>query len=105
MLVIFVDNALKYTPAGGKVLVSTCLDHKQAVVKIADTGKGIAEEDIPFVWERFYKGDKSHSRSDTGTGLGMAIAKEIIALHHGRVELNSKAGEGTTITVSFPALE
>ena len=103
LLLIFVDNALKYTPAGGSVTLTTATEGQEAVVSITDTGQGIAKEDLPYVWERFYKADKAHSRSDKGTGLGLAIAKEILALHEGKVEIASEVGKGTTIKVKFPA--
>lgn len=102
LLLIFVDNALKYTPAGGSVTVTTTAEGAEAVIKITDTGKGIPEEDLPYVWERFYKVDKAHSRDNSGTGLGMAIAKEIINLHKGKVTLTSIEGQGTTVTLRFP---
>jgi signal transduction histidine kinase len=101
LLLIFVDNALKYTSGGGKVTITTSTEEDHAVVTIADTGKGIAQEDLPYVWERFYKGDKSHSRSSQGTGLGLAIAKEILALHHGQAKMSSTVGQGTTVKLIF----
>ena len=104
LLLIFTDNALKYTPAGGKVTLTVSTEEGAGVIRIADTGKGIPAEDLPYVWERFYKVDKSHSRDDSGTGLGLAIAREILALHQARVQLDSKVGQGTTVTIRFPAV-
>ena len=101
MLLIFVDNALKYTQEGGKVTITTASSNGEALVTIADNGQGISKEDLPYVWERFYKADKSHSRSDKGTGLGLSIAKEILALHDGKAEIASEAGKGTIVTVRF----
>lgn len=103
VLLIFLDNALKYTPAGGKVLLITNMTKGVAKICIADTGRGIPSEDLPYVWERFYKVDKSHSRDDCGTGLGLAIAREILFLHRADVKLESKEGQGTKVTISFPA--
>jgi len=101
MLLIFVDNAIKYTQVGGQVTVTTLQEGNRAKVIIADNGQGIAKEDLPYVWERFYKAEKSHSRTDKGTGLGLSIAKEILTLHNGQAEITSEVGKGTTITVSF----
>ncbi|MBP1764374.1 MAG: integral rane sensor signal transduction histidine kinase, partial [Firmicutes bacterium] len=69
---------------------------------VADTGTGIAKEDLPHIWERFYKADKSHQRTDTGAGLGLAIAKQIIERHKAKVTVSSQLGEGTKFTVEFP---
>ncbi len=102
LLLIFLDNALKYTPAGGSVVLTTAVQEGVARIQIADTGRGIPAADLPYVWERFYKVDKAHSRNDSGTGLGLAIAREIIILHKARVELASAEGKGTTVTLTFP---
>ena len=97
------DNALKYTPANGTVAFLTeMLDDGSVRLTISDQGPGIPEEDLPFIWERFYKVDKSHSRNVPGTGLGLAIAREIIRVHGARVEVFSKIGEGTRFEITFP---
>lgn len=102
LLLILVDNAMKYTPPGGSVTVSTALDADAVALTLADTGIGIPADDLPFIWERFYKVDKSHSRREGGTGLGLAIAKQIIDLHRASASVTSEPGHGTTITVRFP---
>ena len=103
LILILVDNAITYTPSGGTVSVRTFVNGDAVSIEIADTGIGIPAEDIPYIWERFYKVDKAHSRSDSGTGLGLAIAKQIIELHQASVTVASRLGQGTSITIEFPA--
>ncbi len=95
-----VHNAIKFTPAGGKVTVSTHLQGDSISVSVADTGIGIATDDLPHVFERFYKADKS--RSSEGTGLGLAIAKHIIQAHGGSIWAESVEGKGSTFTFTLP---
>jgi two-component system, OmpR family, heavy metal sensor histidine kinase CusS len=97
------DNAIKYTPEGGKVEVT--LDRSEGVVKVSmrDTGIGIPPEHLPRVFERFYRVDKARGRAEGGTGLGLSIVQSIVAAHGGRVELASSPGEGTTCLVALPA--
>ncbi|MDR3560230.1 MAG: ATP-binding protein [Negativicutes bacterium] len=102
LLLILTDNALKYTPAGGKVMLETVREHNSVALTVADSGIGIPADDLPYIWERFYKVDKSHSREDAGVGLGLAIAKEIIDLHGADVEVKSQLGKGTAFTIKFP---
>lgn len=104
LLVILLDNAIKYTPAGGAVTVGINVENEQAVLTVTDTGVGMAPEELPYIWERFYKVNKSHSRDDNGTGLGLAIAKHIIELHHAKAEVRSCPGQGTTFTITFPLM-
>lgn len=101
LVLILLDNALKFTPSGGTITVSLNSDDQALTLRIADTGAGIAAEDLPYIWERFYKADKSHNRASGGTGLGLAIAKEIINLHGAQVEVASDLGKGTVFTVQF----
>ena len=102
LMLILLDNALKYTPSGGSVSVGLENLDGQTVVTIADTGAGIPEEDLPFIWERFYKVDKAHTRDNQGTGLGLAIAREIIERHGAKIAVNSGEGQGTTFVLIFP---
>jgi len=104
LLLILLDNALKYTPAHGKVSVDLTHSTTQVVLTITDTGAGIPTEDLPLVWERFYKVDKAHTRENHGTGLGLSIAREIIDRHGASVSVTSKLGIGTTFVLQFPAL-
>jgi signal transduction histidine kinase len=96
------DNAIKYTPAGGSVEVQVQAQDGSAVVAVRDTGEGIPAEHLPRVFDRFYRVDKAHSRAQGGTGLGLSIAQSIITGHGGRIELVSTPGRGTTCTVTLP---
>lgn len=95
------DNAVKYNRAGGTVLVSLHKEGDRAFLRVRDTGIGIAEEEQARVFERFYRVDKSHSKEVGGTGLGLAIVKHAAAYHNAEIDLKSKVGEGTEITVEF----
>jgi heavy metal sensor kinase len=97
------DNAIKYTPAGGVVTVRAERRGPEVIVSVADTGEGISAEHLPRVFDRFYRVDKARSREQGGTGLGLSIAKGIVESHGGRIELESKPGRGTTCTVTLPA--
>jgi len=101
MLVIFLDNAIKYSPQDTMVHVSLKVSD-YVYITIKDHGIGIPREDIPYIWDRFYKVDKSRQQSDKGTGLGLSIAKHIIELHKGVVKLESELGRGTTVEVGLP---
>ncbi len=96
------ENAIKYNKEGGEVMIS--LIKKGAVLNIIvkDTGIGVAQDDIPRIFQRFYRVDKSRSKQTGGTGLGLSIAKHIVELHNGTINMQSKLGEGTTITVAIP---
>ncbi|MCE9548087.1 MAG: HAMP domain-containing protein [Planctomycetia bacterium] len=100
-----VDNALKYTPAGGRVTVRTRRDNGQAVIEVDDTGIGIAEEDQPRVFERFYRVDRARSREMGGTGLGLAIVKHLAQAFGGTVSLKSTPGRGSTFSVRLRVAE
>lgn len=102
LVVILLDNALKFTPAGGTVSVTVTADAGGETLTIADTGSGIPAEDLPYIWERFYKADKAHTRTGGGTGLGLAIAKEIISMHGAAAEVTSEPGQGTVFIIRFP---
>lgn len=102
MLIIFLDNAIKFTPENGTITVSAYEKENMAYICIQDTGVGIGEEDIPYIFERFYKVDKARGGSKTGTGLGLAIAWQIAELHHGTILVESKIGKGTTFKILIP---
>ncbi len=95
-------NALKYTPAGGRVEVGYGCDRDQATVWVTDSGPGIPAEELPFIFERFYRGDKSRARATGGAGIGLAIVKALVDAHGGRVEVQSQPGRGTRFTVRLP---
>ncbi len=105
LIIIFVDNALKFTPSGGTVTVSTQLVDEMVCMKIRDTGKGMAKEDIPYIFERFYKADKSRGGSKTGTGLGLSIASGIVDAHGGGITVESELGKGTEFSVMLPVFK
>ena len=96
------DNAVKYNVPGGSVAVTVTADEDNAAVTVSDTGIGIPADQQSRVFERFYRVDKSHSKSSGGTGLGLSIVKHAVAYHHGTVSLTSREGEGTTVTVTLP---
>lgn len=96
-----IDNALKHTPTGGRVDVIEKVNEKGLHFEICDSGSGIPEEDLPFIFERFYKADKARTRG-SGTGLGLAIAKNIINAHKGSITVHSKLGQGTTFSFFIP---
>ncbi|MBQ3561619.1 MAG: PAS domain-containing protein [Oscillospiraceae bacterium] len=97
------DNAIKYNRRGGKVFVSVCKNKKEAVLSVKDTGIGIPPEHRERIFERFYRVDKSHSKEVGGTGLGLSIVKHAAKVHNAKIELESKPGEGTTVTLIFSA--
>lgn len=100
-----VRNAIRHTPAGGLVRVAVVGDPTVIRVEVADTGPGIAPEDLPHVFERFYRGDAARSRSTGGAGLGLAIAKELVEAMGGAVAVASQPGEGAMFTVTLPRAE
>jgi len=100
-----VDNALKYTPAGGQVTLSLYREEGWVRVVVEDTGIGIPQEAIPHLFKRFYRVDKARARTRGGTGLGLAIAKEVTEAHGGYLEVESTEGEGSRFTVWLPTLE
>lgn len=102
MLLILLDNALKYTPAGGTVTVGLSRREDAAELIVRDTGVGISERDLPHVFERFYRADLGRSRDPGGTGLGLPIAQWIVHEHDGTLALTSTPGQGTTATARLP---
>ncbi|MBI2322040.1 MAG: PAS domain-containing protein [Chloroflexi bacterium] len=101
VLLNLVHNAIKFTPPGGRVTVRAGCADGEVVISVADTGVGIAAEDLARIFERFYKADKS--RASTGTGLGLAIAKHTVLAHGGRIWAESELGDGATFTFTLPA--
>jgi two-component system, OmpR family, sensor histidine kinase ResE len=102
VLTNLIDNAIRHTPKGGTVKLSVTSEDKGIMIRVKDSGSGIPEEDLPFVFERFYKADKARTRGRAGTGLGLAIAKNIIDAHHGHISAQSKLGQGTTFSFLLP---
>ncbi len=103
LLVVLTDNAIKYTDAGGKIrLQLRRTPGGKAVVRVSDTGRGIRTEELPHIFDRFYRVDKARSREASGTGLGLAIARWIAEAHGGSIHAESSVGVGTTLTVELP---
>lgn len=102
VLVNIVSNAIKYTPDGGEIDISAWTEGDFVMISVKDTGIGIPEKDLDRLFERFYRVDKARSREAGGSGLGLSIAKEIIERHGGTIKIDSKYGEGTTVTLSLP---
>ena len=102
LLLILLENALRYTPSGGQVRVSLRRQSAEAVVEVVDSGIGIAPEDLPRVFDRFYRGDEARSRDAGGSGLGLAIAKWIAEAHGGAIAVASRPGQGAAFTVALP---
>jgi two-component system phosphate regulon sensor histidine kinase PhoR len=96
-----VDNALKYTPDGGRIRIRAAFDGGQIALAVDDNGVGIPEADLPRIFERFYRVDKSRSRDLGGTGLGLSIVKHIVQLHGGTISVSSTPA-GSTFTLRVP---
>jgi len=101
-LLILIDNAVKYTPRGGTVKVNLETNKGFAVVSVSDTGIGIAKADVPHIFDRFWRADKARSREEGGAGLGLSIAKWIVEMHRGSIEVDSDLGKGSTFHVRVP---
>jgi signal transduction histidine kinase len=104
VIVILIDNALKYSPEGGRIDVRVHSEGHRAVLEVADTGRGIAPEHLPRLFDRFYRGDAARSRSTGGSGLGLSIAKMLVDAHGGELSLSSSVGVGTVARVQLPLL-
>lgn len=102
---IFIDNSVKYTPAGGSIRLNCYIKNNSAIISIEDTGIGIPEEDLPHIFNRFYRSDKSRTKKSGGTGLGLAIAKWIIDKHDGKINVWSEVNTGTAIRIELPIEE
>jgi len=96
------DNAIRYTPAGGRVACTLVRQEGKAVASIVDSGIGITAEHMPFIFDRFYRVDKARTYAEGGTGLGLAIASSITKMHGGEIKAESREGAGTTLTVILP---
>ncbi|MBO3064251.1 HAMP domain-containing sensor histidine kinase [Staphylococcus shinii] len=101
VLIIFIDNAMKYDQVNKHIHIQTKLRNKQISIEITDHGVGIPKEDIEFIFDRFYRVDKSRSRKLGGNGLGLSIAKKIIELNHGKIHVDSVVGQHTTFKIIF----
>lgn len=102
VFVNLVNNAIQYTPAGGRIDLSLTCRGDYAEITVADTGQGIAPEDLPYIFDRFYRADKARSHAAGGTGLGLSIVKWVVDAHHGEISVQSRAGFGATFSVRLP---
>jgi len=102
VLTNLLDNSLRYTPAGGRIVCRTAREGGGVALSVADTGQGIGSDHLPRIFERFYRADASRSRDEGGTGLGLAIVKHIVEAHGGHVRAESERGRGTTVYCWFP---
>jgi len=100
-----IDNAIKYTPRGGEVHCTLNRAGKKAIIRVQDTGVGIPEDDLPHIFDRFYRVDKARSRETGGTGLGLSIVKQFVLLHGGNITATSAPGKGSTFTIELPLAE
>jgi signal transduction histidine kinase len=104
LLMILVDNAIYYNVLKGKVVITTTIHKKQLFISVKDTGIGIAKQDLPHIFDRFYRADKSRSKNISGFGLGLSIAKRIVQLHKGTIKVKSIPQKGSEFIVSLPVV-
>ena len=102
LFLIVIDNAIKYTPAEGKVSVMLESNNGSALFEVRDTGVGISQSDLPHVFERFFRADKARTRQDGGVGLGLSIGKQIVESHGGTADVESVPGKGSIFRVRLP---
>jgi signal transduction histidine kinase len=103
VLANLLSNALRHTPEGGSISLRLGTEKQKVLVTVSDTGPGIEEKDLPFVFDRFYRGDRSRSRTEGGVGLGLAIARQIVEAHGGEISVASPPHQGASFTVRLPA--
>lgn len=99
------SNALQYTATGGSISLTAHVHNRSLVIEVQDTGAGISDEDLPQIFERFYRVDKMRSRHTGGFGLGLAIVEHIIQAHHGQIAVESQLGQGTTVRITLPLIQ
>lgn len=99
---IFIDNSIKYTPENGFIKINSYVTPEDLSISVQDSGNGISKEDLPHIFDRFYRADKSRTKQSGGTGLGLAIAKWIVMKHSGTIEVESQLGVGTKINIKLP---
>ena len=102
LLLNLIDNAIKYTPEGGKVIVKQFTKNDEIIIEVIDNGMGIPKEDQSKIFQRFYRVDKARSRSVGGTGLGLAITKHIVSSLNGTISVESEVGKGSKFITKLP---
>jgi two-component system phosphate regulon sensor histidine kinase PhoR len=102
-LINLLDNAMKFTPEGGNISLAAEAEDGTIVISVRDSGVGIPAEDLPRIFERFYRVDRSRDRKEGGTGLGLAIAKHLTVAMGGKIEVQSSPGMGTSFRLTFPS--
>jgi heavy metal sensor kinase len=103
LLMNLLDNAIRYTPPGGRITISCSSERGESIIRVSDSGPGIAPEHLPRLFDRFYRVDRARSRAQGGSGLGLAIAQNIAQAHGGRIDVESVLAQGSTFTVSLPS--
>jgi two-component system sensor histidine kinase VicK len=101
-VLILVDNAAKYSPAGGHLTLSATTESGELLIRVEDRGPGIPDEHLPHIFERFYRVDKARARKQGGTGLGLSIAQTIVQAHGGRIEAENRTAGGTRVSIHLP---
>ena len=104
LLTILLDNALKYTLSNKDIFLKVSENEHNLKIEVSDQGRGIKNEDIPHIFERFYRADKSRNRQSGGFGLGLALAKDIVQKYNGKITVDSKFGKGSTFMVTLPKI-
>ena len=102
LMVILLDNSLKYTSEGDRISIQTGMEENKAVIKVSDSGIGISKDNLPYIFDRFYREDKARSREKGGTGLGLSIAQWIVESHQGTISVESAIESGTIFTIRLP---
>jgi signal transduction histidine kinase len=105
LFLILIDNAVKYTPSGGSITVGIMRSDDSAVAEFQDTGIGISADDLPNIFDRFYRADKARSREFGGVGLGLSIARWVAEAHGGTIKVQSSVGSGSVFRVRIPLFE
>ena len=104
LLTNLMKNAIDYNKLGGSVNISLEKNKSQVILKIIDTGVGISKDNLSHIFDRFFKVDQAHMRESSGAGLGLAIIKEIVSEHNGKIEIQSQVGQGTQFLIYFPSV-
>jgi signal transduction histidine kinase len=102
VIVNILGNAVKYTPDGGRVTLRVRAEDQRLTIAVEDSGVGISAEDLPKLWDKFFRSDDPRVQAETGTGLGLSLTREIVRMHGGEVTVESELNKGSTFTVSLP---